>query len=42
VCRRPTVPLGWLRCEFDAAYFHLVGIAREDVDHTLEIYAATA
>ncbi len=38
-------PFGWdeerrflLRCELDAAYFHLYGIRRDDVDHILETF----
>jgi len=27
-----------LRCELDAAYFHLYGIAREDVDYIMETF----
>ena len=27
-----------LRCELDAAYFHLYGIGREDVDYILETF----
>src|SRR5690606_21613776 len=27
-----------LRCELDAAYFHLYGIARDDVDYILETF----
>jgi hypothetical protein len=28
----------WMRCELDAAYFHLYGIARDDVDYILETF----
>jgi hypothetical protein len=27
-----------LRCELDAAYFHLYGIARDDVDYIMETF----
>jgi hypothetical protein len=27
-----------LRCELDAAYFHLYGIERDDVDYTMETF----
>ena len=30
----------WLRAELDAAYFHLYGIAREDVDHIMSTFRA--
>src|SRR5713101_5662297 len=41
--RRPALRLGrraplLLRCELDAAYFHLYGIRRDDVDHILETF----
>ena len=39
---RPAVPLGrrrfLLRCELDAAYFHLYGIARDDVDYIMDTF----
>ena len=38
-------PFGWdeerrflLRCELDAAYFHLYGIERDDVDYIMETF----
>ncbi len=27
-----------LRCELDAAFFHLYGIGRDDVDHIMETF----
>ena len=41
--RRPALPLGrdrrfLLRCELDAAYFHLYGIARDDVDYIMDTF----
>ncbi len=48
LCHRlwlPWPPFRWdeerrflLRCELDAAYFHLSGITREDVDYILETF----
>ena len=41
----PSQPRAWheerrflLRCELDAAYFHLYGIARDDVGHIMDTF----
>jgi hypothetical protein len=30
----------WLRAELDAAYFHLYGVARDDVDYIVDTFRA--
>ena len=44
-CRYGGAPFRWdlkrrflLRCELDAAFFHLYGIAREDVDYIMDTF----